>query len=336
MKTALERLAGKVRRGEALPAPVGALLSAATVVTRLAMARRLHQARVRVDARVISFGNLTAGGTGKTPAVIERAEAEVAAGRRVAVLTRGYGSARVREPHFATAEDDPRAVCERVGDEPALILRRVPGVVVVKSADRVAGARAAIARHGCDTLLLDDGFQAVRLDREENVLVVDATNPFGNGRLVPRGILREPPAGAARATHVVLTRCDQARDLAGLRTRLAALCPGAPVRLTRHAPQRLWRVATGEELPLETLRGHAVTAACAIGNPEAFVATLRGLGAEVTALHTAADHAMLTPKDLASDGPCIVTEKDAVRLADAPAHVLALGIGLADWEGEDG
>ncbi len=333
MTPLFHRIAEKVRRGEPIPTPLAALLAALTPITRHGIRRRLRRSRVKVDAHVISFGNLTAGGTGKTPAVIERAQREVAAGHRVAVITRGYGSARTREPHAVTSADEPCAVCRQVGDEPALILRRVPEVVVVKSADRVAGARAAIRDHGCDTLILDDAFQAVRLARDENILVVDATNPFGNGHLVPRGILREPVEGAARATHIILTRCDQVDktdSVDQLVLRLRALCPGAPIRKTRHAPQRLWRVATGEELPLSMLQHAPVTAASAIGNPEAFHRTLAWLGAKVVETRAARDHANLSPEQLGGGHICVVTEKDAVRMTCVPGNVLALGIGLEE------
>ncbi|MBI2431890.1 MAG: tetraacyldisaccharide 4'-kinase, partial [Candidatus Hydrogenedentes bacterium] len=192
------------------PSPLDYLLGVGTPLVRLGMWWRLRGPRTRVEARVISLGNLTAGGTGKTPAVIARAQAEIAAGRRVAVLTRGYGSQRVREPYVlppgTPLPETP--LYKLIGDEPALIRRRAPGITLVKSADRVAGAHAAIAA-GCDTILLDDGFQAVALERDENILLVDATNAFGNGHLLPRGILREPVAAAGRATEIILTRCDQ-------------------------------------------------------------------------------------------------------------------------------
>ena len=327
---AVHALAERIRRGEPIPLPIAALLTAATPFQRFGMWRRLNGPRVRLKgprpglkARVISFGNLTAGGTGKTPAVIERARAETAAGKRVAVLTRGYGRKWVP--------------AETLADEPALIARLVPGVTIMQSADRVAAGRKAIEDYGCDTLILDDGFQYVRLERDENVLLVDATNPFGTGRLVPRGILREPVESAARATHLVVTRCDQAAALDFLLATLKRLCPGAPIRLTRHAPARLWRVSSQAGLPLEALRGQEVTALCGIANPESFFATLEGLGVVVRERRAFPDHAAIPDDALPRSGVIVTTEKDAVRLQDArhvggvQDNVLALGIELQDF-----
>lgn len=329
MRSSGNSLATRIRRGEPIPWPVGVGLSALTPLWRLGMWRRLRQPEERVEARVISFGNITAGGTGKTPAVIERARAEVDAGHRVAVITRGHGSEATEEPLALTADEAGPEVYRRIGDEPALILRRVPEALIVKSRDRVAGARLAVDRYGCDTLILDDAYQAVRLARDENVLVIDASNPFGSGHILPRGILREPLAAMGRATHVLLTRCDQAKDLPALEAVIEEHCPGIPVRGTRHAPDRLWRVRTGEALPLDHLQGLDVIASCGIGNPEAFQQTLMALGAKVTLAFATPDH---TPAFVAGDQrvTTVVTEKDAVRMADPPENVLALGIELAD------
>jgi len=325
----LRHLAESVRKGDPLPPHWSALLSAATPLTRLGMRLRLARPRVRVGAHVVSFGNITAGGTGKTPAVIERARAEVLAGRRVAVLTRGYGSG-TRQLLAVDSATSPEGVAWAVGDEPALILRRAPEVVLVRGADRVAAARLAIERFGCEVLILDDGFQHVMLDRDENVALLDATNPFGNERLIPRGILREPPAALRRATQLLLTRCDQAHDLDALLRRLADLAPGVPVRKTRHAPVGLWRVCDGVPMPLEELRGRRVDAACAIGNPEAFFATLEALGAVVEARHAFPDHQRFDAAALGRDKTVVVTEKDAVRLENPPENTYALAIELQD------
>jgi tetraacyldisaccharide 4'-kinase len=202
-------------------------------------------------------------------------------------------------------------------------------VAVVKAADRVAGAQTAL-EHGCDTLILDDGFQFVMLERDENVVVIDASNPFGNGHLLPRGILREPLDALARATHVVLTRCDQAKDVDAVEQQVRAWLPEAPVRKTRHAPTRLWRVNDGQETPLETLRGQRIAAVCAIGHPEAFFKTLESLGAVISERHVYPDHATIPVDRLPASALVITTEKDAIRMHEPAESVYALGIDLQD------
>jgi len=325
-------LRDRIRQGEDLPQPLAAVLQSATGITRLGMAWRFRKPLVTVPARVLSFGNLSAGGTGKTPAVIERAHKEVAAGARVAVLSRGYGSRKTSEPLIlapGTAKDDIVALW---GDEPALIRSRVPEILLVKSADRVAGARAACDA-GATVILLDDGYQSVQLARDENVLVVHAANPFGSGHLIPRGILREPVAAAKRATHFLLTHCDRASEssLMQLEATLRSCQPEAPIRRTWHKPQGLQVWGDGDSLPLSELEGAAVTAVCGIAHPESFVATLRSLGAEVTELRAFPDHAPIPPEAFRGTGIIVTTEKDAVRAGAEAAGAYVLLIGLEDW-----
>lgn len=327
----MSRLRDKIRRGEKVSLPVAALLQAATPVQRVGMWLRMRQSREQVPARVVSYGNITAGGTGKTPAVLARVLAELAAGHRVAVVTRGYGSHKTAEPFVVLPTDGSKDLWEQVGDEPALIRRRAPGVVLVKSADRVAGAMAAVERANCDVIILDDGFQSVALVRNEDWVCIDATNPFGNEHLLPRGILREPLKALHRASGFVLTRCDQATDLVALVKRLRALRKGVPIRTTRHAPTGLWRVCDGSPAPLGHLHGADIAAACAIAQPEAFHRTLRDLGAHIVNEAHFPDHATIPMAALPTAAMVVVTEKDAVRMHDAPDHVYALQIDLEDF-----
>ena len=331
MNAFLYRLAEKVRRNEPIPFPLAALLEVCTPAVRIGMWARRRQARVRVPARVISFGNITAGGTGKTPAVIERARREIAAGRKVAVLTRGYGSKQGNEPIVATLSSTIEDLYDMLGDEGTLILRNAPGVVVVKCPDRVAGARAAIGQHGCDTLLLDDGFQHVRLERDENIVVIDATNPFGNGRLIPRGILREPLTALRRATAIILTRCDQVRDPVPVVEMLRTICPHVPIRTTRHAPRHLSRLKDRHVVALEFLRDRPVKTVCAIAHPEAFFKTLEQLGARITERIALPDHAELPEEAMEGKNVVLITEKDAARLRSVKGNVLALHVELEDF-----
>ena len=326
-----DALAQKIRLGTPLPLFWDWSLRAATPVTRLSMAYRLRQAVESVDAHVVSFGNITAGGTGKTPAVIERVRAELAAGRKVAVVTRGYGSEKVDEP-FVVPPDMARAEIARlVGDEPALIRHHAPECVLIKAARRIEGARCAVEDHGCAVVVLDDAFQHVQIARDENICLIDASNPFGSGHLLPRGILREPLSALSRATEILLTRCDQAVDLAGLRETIAAQVPHLPMRETVHAPGRLWRLCDGESVSVSDLADSEVTAVSGIGNPEAFVRTLASAGVMVSHTQSFRDHAIL-PRDVFDrPGIVVVTEKDAMRIVDPPENVVALEVRLEDW-----
>jgi len=321
-------LTDRIRKGEPLPKSLAAVLSAFTPVARVGMALRKLQSPQRVNAHVISFGNLTVGGTGKTPAVIERAIHEVDGGKKVAVLTRGYGARRkgilIIPPNSLDRNKDE----VWLGDEPELIRRKVPQVTICKCVDRVEGARRVIEEFGCDVLILDDGFQYVRLERDENVLVIDATNPFGNGKLIPRGILREPLSAMSRATHVILTKCDLSPDLNQLLELLKTHCPSVPIRTTRHAPCYLLRVHDQQRFDLSLIRGQTVAVVCAIGNPEAFVRTVEKLGAQVGSCLFYRDHAYI--HDLPENGIVVTTEKDAIKMKDPKPNVFSVVIQLED------
>lgn len=329
-----DKLAMRVRLGDPLPLFWDVGLRGLTPVTRVSMARRLRQKPVTVDAHVVSFGNITSGGTGKTPAVIERVQAELAQGKRVAVITRGYGSERVPEPFVVSPTLDLATVARQVGDEPALIRHHAPECILIKAAKRVVGAQLAVAEFGCDVIILDDAYQHVALARDENHCLIDASNPFASGHLLPRGILREPLEALHRATHIHLTRCDQAQDLEALRARIAAVVPHLPLRESYHAPGRFWNVGSGELVApsvLEDIQTLGVTAVSAIGNPEAFSRTLESMGIRVNMAWCCRDHAQIDREALERPGYIVTTEKDAMRIMDPPDNLIALEIVLKDW-----
>jgi len=280
---------------------------------------------------VVSVGNLTAGGTGKTPCVAFLARELQRRGWRPGILSRGYRA--------------PRGVGGRENDEARWFDAALAGVAHVQDPDRVAGARALVER-GADAILLDDGFQHRRLRRDLDLVLVDATRPWGlppppeGGRPVraclPRGLLREPPSALARADALVITRADQAAEVAleALRSELVAYAPGRAVLVAAHRAARL-RGPDGVPLALDELHGREVELVSALGNPEAFERTVAGLGARVREHRVFPDHHAYGPGDLdglGAGGRWLVTsEKDAVKLdASRRCHVLGAEFELVE------
>jgi len=306
----------------------GLVMRARTGLYRLGLFRR-H----RLGCLVISVGNITLGGTGKTPVVEMLAGALRDAGRKVAVLTRGYKGRTLlwhrlfgrRLGYKPKIVSDGRRVLlspDAAGDEPYMLAQNLPGVVVLADPNRVKAGLYAIRNFGVDALVLDDGFQYMRLVRKYDFVLIDCTNPFGNGRLLPRGTLREPLSSLRRAAFFMLTKSDGI-DVAPIRSTLRELNPGAEMIETTHEPLHLEHVLSGEHRPLDALRGARVIAMSAIANPESFERALERLGAEVVGSRRFLDHHRFTALEVARvideararDATLIVTtEKDAVRL----------------------
>ena len=305
---------------------------------------------------VVVVGNLTVGGTGKTPVVEKFARALRDRGRKVAILSRGYRSKSApmwkkwwyRLSH--TAEPPPRIVSdgqrvlldsEQAGDEPYMLARNLPGVFVIVDKNRVKAGTYAIKKFGCDTLILDDGFQYLPLKGRLNLLLVDKTNPFGNGHLLPRGILREPIKHLKRASYVFLTKSDGVRDVE-LEELIQKHNPGVDVIECAHRPQYLQRFGTDERQPLEWLNGKKVGAFSGIAVPESFEKFVRDLGGHIAFTRRFLDHYRFTSEDFVSiftEGIeqkvefIVTTEKDAVRLPDGlpcavPIYYLRLEIDI--------
>ncbi|MBI4567954.1 MAG: tetraacyldisaccharide 4'-kinase [Planctomycetes bacterium] len=291
----------------------------------------------RVPAPVIGVGNITTGGVGKTPLVAEVAARIGMRGLRPAIVARGYG----------------RRWGETLNDEGLLLAELLPDVIQVQHPDRVAAARRAVGALGADAVVLDDGFGHRRLFRDADLLAVDATAPFGGGRLLPAGRLREPLASLARAQALIITRTEQvpSEETAAIERILSDLHPGCPVILARTAARSLVCLASGTEEPVEALRGATVVAFCGIGNPENFFHLLETLGAEVVERRAFRDHAVYSAEvidDLvyraARRGDAvrvICTGKDAVKLrrlpgfAPRPGRVAQLRISAEICRGSD-
>jgi tetraacyldisaccharide 4'-kinase len=275
----------------------------------------------RLPCRVISVGNLTLGGTGKTPMVESVASFLQQEGLRVGVLSRGYGGRQSRSPTIVSDGKKCLVPPEVAGDEPVLLAEHLAGVPVVVGKDRYAAGMLAVEHFSVDVILLDDGFQHVQLARDLDILLLDAVRPFGNDRLFPRGDLREGPAAIARANAVVLT-CWEAKTVPSL-TAVKLLQPTLPLFCSQHEPVDLRALADGHTMPLASLKGQPILAFCGIGTPDHFRQTLQRLGAEVVAFAAFPDHHPYSRPEVEqlillakqhSVEILVTTEKDGMRL----------------------
>jgi tetraacyldisaccharide 4'-kinase len=296
--------------------------------------------RQKVNAWVLSIGNITAGGTGKTPAAIYYARKFLGEGRSVVVLSRGYGRAAPAAGPLAVSDREKVLLSPReCGDEPYLIARKVPGVPVVVCAKRVKGAELAMERFGAEVIVLDDAFQHVAIARDEDIVVIDCANPFGFGRVLPRGLLREPLSALGRATRFLLTRADECEH-EHIIEKLKELNPAAEILRSRHRPVGLTALSGEGEEACDWVSGKKVLAVSGIGNPKAFEDTLKRLGARLVHALRFEDHRWYDAADIAAIESAakrfgaehiVSTEKDGVRLAltpKAPKDTLLLEIEL--------
>jgi tetraacyldisaccharide 4'-kinase len=303
--------------------------------------RWLYDVRIFRDrtlgVQVIAIGNLTVGGTGKTP-VVEKFASELRdAGRKVAILSRGYRSRPVplhqkflNQLFLRHDHTPPRVVSdgksllldsEHAGDEPYMLASNLKDVVVLVDKDRVKSGRYAIQKFGCDTLLLDDGFQYWDLQgRRHDVVLIDRQQPFGNEHLLPRGTLREPPSHLARARTIFITKSDG--NTAALRERIAQLNPDAPIIECVHNPLYFEDVFTGEHKGLDFLAGKKVASLSGIAQPESFEQSLVKLGGELVYSKRFADHHRFSQQEILNSinrskkrqaDIIVTTQKDAVR-----------------------
>ena len=275
----------------------------------------------RLPCRVISIGNLTLGGTGKTPMVEVIASLLREEGLRVGILSRGYGGSS--RGALTVVSDGEKCLLspDVAGDEPVLLAERLPEVPVMVGRDRYAAGMLAVERFGVEVIVLDDGFQHVQLARDLDILLLDASRPFGNGRLFPRGDLRERPTAMARAHATVFTRWHPDSTHPTPSVQLPPLTP--PVFYSQHQPLDLRVLNDGQILPLTALRGRRILAFCGIGTPNYFRQTLQRLEAEVVTWKTFPDHHPFARSEIepliqkAKDCGAeilVTTEKDGVRL----------------------
>ena len=312
--------------------------------------------QVPLGVQVISIGNVTAGGTGKTPVTEIFARTLAAEGRKVAILSRGYRRkeaawyrrmfTQVIDPPLVVS-DGKRILCDSAvgGDEPYMLASNLPGVAVVVDRDRVKAGRYAIKRFGCDTLILDDGFQYKKLRHSIEVVLVDSTNPFGNGNMLPRGILREKVRTISRADIIFLTKCNG--DVSGVIAEIRRHNTKAEIVECNHTPKVLRDVWSREEFPLEWLKGKTLCTLSGIASPKGFENSLRRLGSKVVWCERYADHHRYDPSeilyalnrtaDMHADA-LVTTEKDAVRFPrfeTSPVRCLYLRIAIEILKGRE-
>jgi tetraacyldisaccharide 4'-kinase len=305
----------------------------AVVALRNRFYDRGHIRPKKLSCPVISVGNLTVGGTGKTPTVILLAALLKEHGYSPAVLSRGYGGDAEVPVNVVS---DANRVClgwREAGDEPVMIAGALPGIPVLTGPKRSLIGKAAVKCFGADVLILDDGFQHRSLFRDIDIVLMDAARPFGNGYLLPRGPLREPPQALCRA-HILLRTGDTDREES------LGEAPALPSFRGFHRPRELVEAATGRVSPLTTLRGQKVLAFAGIGSPESFRRSLTALGAEVVCFRAFPDHHPYGRSDIdalrlrAADSGAsriVTTEKDCVRLTDFPdflAEISLLRVGM--------
>lgn len=284
----------------------------------------------RLDARVISVGNITWGGTGKTPAVLFILEALLKRRSKVAVLIRGYGN-----------------------DEEKLLSNLAPGVPVLVGRDRLRNCLEAIRKYSIDTVLLDDGFQYRRLKRDLDILCIDATNPFANGWVMPSGSMREGFSALKRADIFLITRVDLVEDRANLQnleTKLKRINANALIVKSIHRAQHFYRLSDSKIVDIGQVKGKNITLVSAIGNPDSFEKIVLKLGLKFKKHFIFRDHHWYRKKDLEDiENFCrkneidtiIITEKDAIKLQAGDCHLsavklLVLSIKLEIIENEQG
>ncbi|MDX6613814.1 MAG: tetraacyldisaccharide 4-kinase [Blastocatellia bacterium] len=320
---------------------MGVLYGAAIRARRMLYQRGLLRSQ-RISAPVISVGNLTTGGTGKTPLVESIARIVAAEGKRVCILTRGYGR---KDPRQRVVVSDGKALLADAidaGDEPRLLAENLLGfAAVVSDPDRVSAAIWASKNFASEVFILDDGFQHLKIARDLNILVVDATNPWGGGQLLPRGRLREPLNGMQRADSIVITHADQATDIGSLKVKIAELAGAKPVITSRVRTKGLRPIQ--QATAIADAPAGPLGAFCGLGNPDSFFAHLKLDGHSICFSRKFPDHHIYQQSEvdqLVSEARIngaqmlLTTAKDAVKLRtlrfDMPCYALDIELSFGE------
>ena len=279
---------------------------------------------------IISVGNITVGGTGKTPTVIMIAKLLAATGWRPAVLSRGYAGSATSPVNIVSDGEKLLMFPAEAGDEPVLMAKNLPGIPVITGVKRYLTGQEAIGRFGVNILVLDDAYQHRQIHRDTNIVLLGGSSPVGNGCLLPAGPLREPISALQRADMAVITGTTAGTppNCEGGSPHLKRLLPeGLPVYTGQHHPQQLIQAVSGNTVPLSDLEGKRVCAFSGIASPESFRQTIQGLGGIITTFLTFPDHHNYSGKDICAIGETakkdradftITTEKDGVKLGRYP------------------
>ena len=295
---------------------------------------------------VISVGNITAGGSGKTPLVRFICEELLKKNLKLAVLTRGYRR-KSKDNIFFESPPAKHLIPDDIGDEPLMLARQLPGVIFGISADRKLMAERIIRAYNPDVFILDDGFQHRKVHRDIDIVVLDAARPFDNGHCLPAGLLREPITSLSRAGIIIIRTQKGTTPQAGLPERIKSIAPKAEIIEASIVPKKLESLSGIDTKPIEFLRGRKVIAFCGIGNPDGFRMMLSELGADIRGFRAFRDHHRYSEKNLHEIGRqfskadaeiCVTTMKDGVKLTndkfDFPLFLLDIGyeIGAGDRE----
>lgn len=292
------------------------------VAVRLRLNNFKNMKSMSLPGYTVSIGNLTAGGTGKTPATRMMAEWAIGEGYNVAILSRGYGAKNRTKVSIVSDGKDILAGPKEIGDEPYLLARRLHGIPVIISKNRYLGGLAAHNKFGSSFFILDDGYQHLRLRRDLNLLLLDASSPFGNGRLLPRGPLREPVDEVVRADAIILTRAGMGKGV-DIGDEAKKIFQGKSLFMGDHIPEKVVFPSRDEVHAPSFLRGKRVVAFAGIARPASFKETLNNLGAEILYYRAFPDHhhfsydeisGLVVEKEKTGADFLITTEKDWARL----------------------
>ncbi len=323
------------------------MLHASSEVYQLAARLRVHLydkdvlKQKSLPCKVLSIGNITVGGTGKTPMVQYVANLLQGLGLKVAVISRGYAGNAQRCGGIVSDGRTTLMGRQASGDEPQLLSSRLKGIPLLVGKDRYRAGKQAISRFGASVLVLDDGFQHLALKRDLNLLLVDSTRPFGNGYCIPRGPLREPVAQIKRASALVLTRWAEDSHWNAQRSVLETHAPGRPIFRCMHVPETLFVVGEEKAIALATLERKRLFAFSGIARNESFRETVSNLGGDIVDFLEFSDHHRYSHHDIKSiwkratdhrADSIITTEKDLVNLGTgipSTPKLLVLGIGIS-------